>query len=310
MLHYFETANNPAPAGAQPFEVLTADGKQLRAFVGNIPDARGTVVFLNGRADYIERYFESMREAQSRGFAVAAFDWRGQGGSQRLLVDRRRGFVTSFKHFDDDLTSFLAQVVFKHCPKPYYVIAHSTGGQVLLRHLREATPFRKAVTTSPLIDFNYGLWPMPIVHLINAITLLTGLHWLYLPGYRRMSFTKKDFKRNPLTSDQRRYDRDMDTAEKHPELTIGGPTYAWLRAAMSSFAELRRWPKSQRVSCPLLMVTAGNETVVHARAARAFAENVPGISFMQIEGAKHEILMERDPYRKPFWAAFDAFIAD
>ena len=29
-----------------------------------------------------------------------------------------------------------------------------------------------------------------------------------------------------------------------------------------------------------------------------------------VEGAKHEILMELDPWRAKLWAAFDAFTAD
>ena len=33
----------------------------------------------------IEKYFEVVGELRRRGFAVAVLDWRGQGGSSRLL---------------------------------------------------------------------------------------------------------------------------------------------------------------------------------------------------------------------------------
>jgi lysophospholipase len=36
---------------------------------------------------------------------------------------------------------------------------------------------------------------------------------------------------------------------------------------------------------------------------------VPGITFLQIAGSRHEIMMERDEFRKPFLAAFDSFIS-
>ena len=46
---------------------------------------RGTVVVLGGRAEFIEKYFEVIGELLARDFAVAALDWRGQGGSARRL---------------------------------------------------------------------------------------------------------------------------------------------------------------------------------------------------------------------------------
>ena len=49
-----------------------------------------------GRAEFIEKYFETVRELRARGFAVATIDWRGQGGSERALADPRKGHVGDF----------------------------------------------------------------------------------------------------------------------------------------------------------------------------------------------------------------------
>src|SRR5260221_10899037 len=38
-----------------------------------------------GRAEQIEKYFETVRDLRDRGFAVAMIDWRGQGHSSRRL---------------------------------------------------------------------------------------------------------------------------------------------------------------------------------------------------------------------------------
>jgi lysophospholipase len=304
----FHRPGNPAPDNAISHSVFTDDGLELRAMTGLLPEARGTVVVLNGRADFLERYFETMCDAQARGYSVASFDWRGQGGSQRQLSDRKRGYVRSFSDYDDDLRSFTTQILLKHCPKPYYVIAHSTGGNVLLRSLMHRTVFKKAVLVAPLLELRYGLWPILIIRILNTLAWVSQLSWMYLPGRKKPPLLRRDFLRNPLTSDESRWARDVGTLEEHPELATHGPTFAWLRACMASIGELKNWPKNQPVSCPTLMVTAGNETVVDARAGRFFTQHVRGISFMQIAGAKHEILIEAEPYRQAFWGAFDAFI--
>ncbi|MBP0587952.1 alpha/beta fold hydrolase, partial [Mycobacterium tuberculosis] len=66
------------------------------------------------------------------GFAVATFDWRGQGGSSRLLKDPLRGHVRSFDHYAADLELLFASVLLPDCRGPFYVLAHSTGALAAL----------------------------------------------------------------------------------------------------------------------------------------------------------------------------------
>ena len=88
---------NPVPDHAVTGTIKTPDGVTLRFARWDPPPGRkGTVVLLQGRAEYIEKYYETVRDLQSRGFAVATFDWRGQGLSDRALADRQKGHVRSF----------------------------------------------------------------------------------------------------------------------------------------------------------------------------------------------------------------------
>ena len=52
---------------------------------------RGVCLLLNGQTEFIEKYFEVIDELRGRGFSVVTFDWRGQGGSDRLLPDPPQG---------------------------------------------------------------------------------------------------------------------------------------------------------------------------------------------------------------------------
>ena len=155
------TPENPIPDGAVCSQIITADGFKLRVMTARVSNSRGTVVVLGGRADFMERYFETMRDFMTRGFSVASVDLRGQGGSQRLTKNPLRGHINGFDHYDEDIRCFMMQVVLPDCPPPYYVVAHSTGGNIILRSLRTRTWFKKCVLVSPLLGLHYGAWPLP-----------------------------------------------------------------------------------------------------------------------------------------------------
>src|SRR5881394_4041409 len=73
------TPDNPAPDRAVTGTVTTPDGVELRfARWGSPADAKGTVCVFSGRGEFIEKYFETVRDLRRRGFAVATMDWRGQ----------------------------------------------------------------------------------------------------------------------------------------------------------------------------------------------------------------------------------------
>ena len=57
------------------------------------------------------------------------------------------------------------------------------------------------------------------------------------------------------------------------------------------------------------MVSAGQEQLVDNASHDAVAALLPEAHHITIQGAKHEILMERDELRAPFWEAFDQLSA-
>ena len=213
-MELISTPENPVPRGAECTRVVTNDGYHLRAMSVRVGNARGTVVILGGRADFMERYFETARDLMEKGYCVASVDLRGQGGSQRLTEKRLRGHVGGFEEYDEDIRAFMTQVVLPDCPPPYYVLAHSTGGNIILRLIRTRNWFRKCVLIAPLVDLNYGVWPIPLVHLLTSIAMTLRLGWVYLPGKRQAPLGRKDFTGNPLTQDQRRWNRDVPCWKK------------------------------------------------------------------------------------------------
>ncbi len=305
----YPVPGNEIPAGLRPGGLTTPDGVSLRyAVCTSGTSLRGTVCIFPGRAEFIERYFETIRDLKRRGYAVAILDWRGQGGSQRPRHHPLRSQIGSFKEFDTDLAEFMTGVVLPDCPPPYFGMAHSTGGNILLRALRTRTWFDSVVISAPLIRIVPRYIPEPLARMIVRAGVGLGLGRVFLPGERRRPLAAADFPGNPLTSDKHRYMRDARTLEHNPHLGLGGATFSWLNAAMASMDDIATMPSSGAPRCPVLLVASGLDRIVSSEATRQFARRVPNVAAVVIERARHEILHERDELREQFWAAFDSFI--
>lgn len=270
----------------------------------------GTIIVLNGRSEFIEKYAEVIRELIDRGFCVAALDWRGQGGSERLIKGRPlKGHIDDMDSYVEDLTTLLDFLETTNCPKPYYCLAHSTGGQILLR----AAPLissriSRAVTTAPFLDLASYRTPKPLVYAFASTLTYSGLGEMYAPGAGRNPPSDDPFEGNDYSSDPRRYQRTADLVHRHKELAIGGPTVSWMYAALKSADELFDPEFLASITLPILMLSASDDKVVSVQAVEDFAGMARTVSHLSIPGARHEILMERDEIRSQFWAAFDAFI--
>src|SRR5216683_2266412 len=265
---------NPVPEDVVAGTIKTPDGAELR-FARWAPPAgrKGTVCVFTGRGEQIEKYFETVRDLRDRGFAVAMIDWRGQGHSSRRLRDPRKGYVRDFSDFEVDVETFVQQVVLPDCPPPYFALAHSMGGAVMLR-----------------------------------IARLAGQGGRYIPGGGDALTGTDSFINNPLTSDPVRYARNAAILEEDPTLGIGSPTVAWADTAFKAMRGFRASDYPSQIRQPILMLAASNDSVVSTAAIEEFAYHLRAGSHLVIAGAKHEILQEQDRYRAQFWAAFDAFV--
>lgn len=304
----FETPGNPIPAYAHAGMLAMPDGKRLRyarfAAVGR--PLQGTVVIMTGRNESIEKYFETIEDLSKRGLGTAIFDLRGQGGSDRLLRDRNRGYISDFADYVADIGPFFEQVVLPDCRGPYYLLAHSTGALVaLLASPVLANRVERMVLSAPLLGF-HG-FSMSRANRLSSFLHAIGLGSLYLSGGAPRP-EPTPFPRNVLTSDPVRYARNCEIARAHPQLAIGGASASWIRAACIAIERVNDPDFPASLAIPTLIVAAGADRVVDTHATEAFARRLRAGSLVTIDGARHELLQEADLYREQFLAAFDAFI--
>ncbi len=306
-------ASNPAPEGMRGGYFTTPDKIRLRyaTFPKTAGAAKGTVCLVQGRTEFIEKYFETVADFQKRGFAVATFDWRGQGGSQRLIGNPSLGFVRSFDDYWTDLRTFHANVLLPDCPAPYYLVGHSMGGLVsLIAGTRDRMMFDRIFLSAPMV----GLDRQPLsfagmAALGDAVSLL-GLGALPVGRAADEPPTERSFPGNPVTSDLVRYMRTVDTFRERPDLMIGKPTFRWGAAAMHAMATAAtdRFPLA--VKPPVLMLAAALDEVVSTSWTEQLGLRMRTGRHVVIPAARHELFMENDAIRAQVFAAFDAFITE
>jgi lysophospholipase len=300
---------NPVPEGVDTGTLRTPDGVSLRYARWAPPAGRkGTVCIFQGRAEFIEKYFETAADLRDRGFAVATLDWRGQGLSDRPLSDPMKGHVRDFSEYDTDLQAFMQEVVLPDCPPPIFAIGHSMGGTILIRSAHQGRRwFDRIVLSAPMLALR-GLRNMAMARLIVGSARLFGLGGNYIPGGDHMPVNARPFVGNLLTSDPVRYARNAAVLEAEPALGLAAPTMSWADAAFRVMKELSEHSYGMPIRQPLLLIGSGRDSVVSTQAIETFAMRLRAGTHLLIPGAEHEMLMEHDHYRAQFWAAFDAFV--
>lgn len=305
--------SNPVPEGARAGYLTTSDKVRLRYAIWpkSAGPQRGTICLVQGRTEYIEKYFETIADFRQRGFAVATFDWRGQGGSDRLIGNPTLGYVDRFDDYWTDLRCFHADILLPDCPMPFYLVGHSMGGLAsLYAASRDRMMFDRVFLSAPMVGLHGMEHSLPRWALFAEAMSFAGLG--RLPMARRGDRRPDEamYPDNPLTSDMLRYTRMVDTIRADDGLYLGSPTFRWLAAAMRAMVEAGKDSFPGQIKIPLLMLAAARDRIVSTPTIEQLGLRLRTGRHMVIAGARHELFMESDAIRGQVLAAFDAFITE
>lgn len=271
---------------------------------------RGTVVLLGGRGEFAEKYgMEIAREITTRGFAIETCDWRGQGLSQRLLDDRRKGHIDHFDTYAADLEAWLGAVVLPSAPRPLFVVAHSMGGHVVLQHLAQhgnRTPFSAALLCAPMTALRSEAAIRTILTLMPPFPAVDAR---YFYGSGPSKVVGRDLVGNRVTQDQRRYRFSASWILADPRLGLGPATIGWLRQAMRSIRRMEVAGVLERIALPVTILSAARDKLVDATSHARVAGRIADCRLVTFNDSQHEIMMELDPIRDRFLAELDRFLA-
>lgn len=292
--YYSDVADGPEGAG---HFLTTSDGVRLRLVHWRNAAAKASVIIFPGRTEYCEKYSRIAADLHRSGFDVVAIDWRGQGLSDRVHPDRDAGHIDDFSAYQLDADAYLDVLRLLDMPGQRFLLAHSMGGCIGLRRLYGDHPFEAAVFSAPMWGVQYPKLLKPIVPLVTGGAAMLRQLNKYAPGTDGRNQVLADpFADNRLTTDRESWDWMAQQVIKHPELSIGGPTLGWARAAEREMTSLAAMPAP---ALPALTLLGGNERIVCPDRIRERMAGWPDGLLMDLPGLEHESLIESATTRGP-----------
>ncbi|KQN00304.1 alpha/beta fold hydrolase [Sphingomonas sp. Leaf25] len=296
------------PSAATITQWQAADGWAHRRFDWPAPAniaPRGVMLFQGGRGDVFEKYLEAFAHWHVRGWHIASFDWRGQGGSGRCTPAGDCGHIDRFEAYLDDLAAFWTSLP---AGGPRVVIGHSMGGHLMLRALVEGRiDPAAAVLVAPMLGLRAPVGPRfgeGMARLIAAFGRRTRAAW---KGNERPHTLKS--RESLLTHDQARYADEVWWQEANAAYRTGPPSWGWVIDAFRSTRQLRADPALTTLRVPVQMLVAEADALVDPAAALKVAATLPDCDLLRFgPESAHEILREADPVRAEAIAAIDGFL--
>lgn len=266
---------------------------------------RGTVIVSPGRTEPIEKYFELIGNLLARGWCVLAHDWRGQGLSARLLPDRLKGHARAVEEFLDDYARLL-DAFEARAPKPWIALGHSMGAVLNLLTLENGEErISAALLSSPMLRIKTGKRSMWSVKLAVRWNIRHGKAGDYVLDDPDDPFDHT-FEKDALTSDETRYELWRQQLFACPHLAVGGPTWGWLAFGLDAGERALKPKALKAVRVPVAIVQSGDDDRVWKQTSKWAARRLGRGRYVEVPGARHEIIMETDDLRARFLEEFDA----
>jgi lysophospholipase len=297
------------PTAATESTWSASDGWKIRRIDWKLgATSRGSLLFLPGRGDHYEKYLETLDYFACEGWAVTAIDWRGQGGSGRLLADPHIGHIDDFSTWIADLREFWA--LWKaSTPAPHVIVAHSMGGHLAMRALVEKAVDPAAVALSaPMLGIQTMGLPVGLHHAFSKMIGSMGdpNRAAWKEGEKPMS--PLDMRAKILTHDPDRYADELYWWKARPEVKLGPPSWHWVDRAIASTRLLAEPGVMEAVTIPVLLMATTADRLVDTKRIIRDSKRLPNCELLLFGSeAAHELLREADPVRDRCLTAIDRF---
>lgn len=291
---FYEDVSGGPPGGAA-WWCETTDGVRIRVAVWPCENARGTILMFPGRTEYIEKYGRLAADLTSRGYAVLAVDWRGQGLADRLIDDRRVGHVVNFVDYQMDVGAAMALAHARDLPRPFHLIGHSMGGGIGLRAAMHGLEVETCAFTGPM----WGIYLSPLVKpfgwALPRMADLVGMGTKLPPSTSYDPYVLNNtFDGNVLTKDREMFAYMRAQLQSHPDLALGGPSLIWLREALEECKYLAAQPSP---AMPCICFLGEDEKIIDTPSVHDRMRRWPGGELDVVAGAEHEVFMEKPEIR-------------
>lgn len=285
-----------------------SDGVKLYCEQYLTPNAVGNIVIIHGFTEFIAKYKEMIKYYRDAGLNVFIYDQRGHGLSDREVDNVTMVHVTRFERYVEDLETVIADLVEPQAPNlPLYLFSHSMGGAVsALYMMKHPNAVKKAVMSAPMIS--------PKTHSIPRFIVLSAVkRWGKRYGWDKKFKYTGDFNPNVTFADaldgsRSRFEWVMGLRLAEPRYQTSASTNSWMREAIEVRDRILIKKALQKITADVLVLSAGNDTVVHNSAQRKFAKMLRSCRFVTVDGSKHNIFFSNEERINRFYGEVMTFL--
>ena len=287
------------------FERVAGQPVHYRYYAADAPGA--VLVLVHGFTEGIDKFNEVVYYFLQAGFDVWQIQQRGHGKSYRGQSDPSLVHIEDYRDLVKDLHFFVTQVVRKRKQGtdrerlPMYLFGHSMGGGVSALYLEQyPEDFQKAILSSPMLELSAGGAPLWTAKLYGRVMSAIGRGGNYLAG--NAPFRPEEDFENSCTNCLVRYRYWFTQTLHKPEYQTCATS---IRTALEflKIAKEATLPKNcSRVQADVLLIQAGNDTMVLPGGQEAFIRNIGRHGrLFRMENAKHEIYLGVDKDLEIYW---------
>lgn len=308
------------------------DGAKIVYDYFPVENANGALIISHGTGESSIRYAEVVFDLLNNKFPYSIFvlNHRGHGYSDRLLgnnknwnpswnvydvyqkeiLEYRKIHVNEFDDFIDDFSSLVDLIKTKYQLNKISALGHSLGGAIITRYA-EINPdnLDKIVLSAPMHSVIGLLGADNSDYLSKAIISVfdTISHKEFAIGGGGETFNHFDTKYNTSentlnysTTSKNRFYMKKYILQEYPDTSLGGLTWGFVDSLYEGAKLIRA--DAKKIKIPTLIFQAEYDDYVHPigqnQVCAAINSNKQDLcKLVIIEGAKHELLLERDKIR-------------
>lgn len=258
-----------------------------------------TILLLQGRSSYMEKFEETIEDLRNLGYEVWTFDWRGSGGSSRLIASNaQKVHIESYETYINDLDHIIRTQIKPKSHHPLILMGISLGGHLALRYLEEKpNDVTGAFLIAPMLNIHTNPYPYWLARLMVTTATWLGFGNAYAFGYGDYNPNVKIDPQKVGTTDLVRYQRQLDLNLSQMSLVTSGPTFGWVYETFKSIDLVNAPSSLKKISAPVMIIRAGQETVVDNSKDNLLCTQIPQCQLKTYDKARHNIFMEQDVFR-------------
>ncbi len=255
------------------------------------PENTANIVILHGFTEFSEKYTEMIWYFFSLKMNVFIYDQRGHGNSYRQVDDIKLIHVSSFYDYVKDLDSVIEnQVKVYGKDLPIYLFSHSMGGAIAALYTAEyPNKIAKSVMSSPMISPKTHNIPRKLVMWkANKHGVKDG--WEAKFPYAAEFNPDVSFE-NTVDGSEVRFNTIFKLRLATPQYQSSSATNRWMWEAINVQDLILKHKNLKKANTEVLILTAGNETVVKNKLQLKYAKKINNCKQITIDGAKHNLFI-------------------